>query len=214
VAFDPTPFAGQNSSAATNGLFSGVTKYLEALETYWIQDFVAFDDQEQQSLVRTAQKTFSDYQTKIAIWSGALQELFAAWWSDLRGESGFSTSLTAIAYGLSILALGAAAVLGFVWGYRKAVKSKVWAWMADRFRWNERGASIEFYDRMLKILARRNLIRGPGQTPLEFAAGVGLAEAFYLTEVYNRVRFGKKQLSPEEKDEVESNLRKLHNDKT
>ena len=214
VAFDPTPFAGQNSSAAANGLFSGATKYLEALETYWIQYFVAFDDQEQQSLVRTAQKTFSDYQTKIAIWGGALQELLAAWWSDLRGERGFSTSITAIAYGLSILALGVAGVLVFVWGYRKALKLKVWSWLADRFRWNKHGASIEFYDRMLKILARRNLVRGPGQTPLEFAAGVGLAEAFFLTEVYNRVRFGKKQLSRDEKDEVENNLRKLRNEKT
>jgi hypothetical protein len=65
---------------------------------------------------------------------------------------------------------------------------------------------------MLKILARRNLVRGPGQTPLEFAAVVGLAEAFYLTEVYNRVRFGMKQLSLEEKHEVENNLRKLHDD--
>jgi len=212
VAFDPTPFAGQNSSASANGLFSGVTKYLEAIETYWIQYFVAFDDQEQQSLVRTAQKTFSDYQAKIAIWGNALQEVLAAWWSDLRGDSGISTSLAAVAYGLSILATGLAVVLGFVWGYRKAVKLRVWAWMTDRFSKNESVQPIEFYDRMLKILARRNLVRGPGQTPLEFAAVVGLAEAFYLTEVYNRVRFGMKQLSLEEKHEVENNLRKLHDD--
>ena len=84
--------------------------------------------------------------------------------------------------------------------------------MTDRFSKNESVQPIEFYDRMLKILARRNLVRGPGQTPLEFAAVVGLAEAFYLTEVYNRVRFGMKQLSLEEKHEVENNLRKLHDD--
>ncbi|MEP7077080.1 MAG: DUF3488 and transglutaminase-like domain-containing protein, partial [Acidobacteriota bacterium] len=73
VPFDPTPFAGRTDGIATAGLFAGVNKYLEALEMYWIQYFVAFDTQEQQSLARSAQRSFVDYQTKAAIWMNVIQ---------------------------------------------------------------------------------------------------------------------------------------------
>ena len=46
VPFDPTPAAGQNAAASSMGISGTVKKYLEALETFWIQYFVAFDNQE------------------------------------------------------------------------------------------------------------------------------------------------------------------------
>jgi transglutaminase-like putative cysteine protease len=86
VPFDPTPFSGQSTTLSTTGILGGVNKYLEALETYWIQYFVAFDDQEQETLVRSARKTFSDYQIKTAILLNAIQDRLTEWWSDLRGD--------------------------------------------------------------------------------------------------------------------------------
>ena len=213
VPFDPTPFAGQDSSTAATGLFSSVTKYLDALETYWIQYFVAFDDQEQHSLVRTAQKTFTDYQTKTAIWVNALQEVLAGWWADLRGDNGFDTRLAAIAYGIGYLIAAVIALLGFVWAYRKAVKWKVWSTLWNRFRAKAGTPVVEFYERMLKILSKRGYVRKTGETPLEFAASSGIPEAVHLTERYNRVRFGEKGLSAEDKNEIEGLLRSLRNDK-
>lgn len=213
VPFDPTPFAGQDSASATTGLFGSINKYLEALETYWIQYFVAFDDQEQQSLIRSAQRTFADYQTKTAIWVNALQEVLAAWWSDLRGENGLETRLTAIAYAIGYLVVAVITFLALVWAYRRAVKLKVWVWLANRFRRHSSVPIIEFYDRMLKILSKRGLVRQPSQTPLEFAVASGIPEAIHLTEKYNRVRFGEKKLSSEDKNQIESLLRSLHDDK-
>jgi len=213
VSFDPTPFAGQNSATATTGLFGNINKYLEALETYWIQYFVSFDDQEQQSLVKSAQKTFSDYQTKTAILVNALQEVLAAWWSDIRGDGGLQTRIAAIAFGAGCLAAVAITLLAFVWAYRKAVKSKIWIWAMNRFRGRSSTPIVEFYERMLKILSKRGLTRKTSQTPLEFAVASGITEAIDLTETYNRVRFGERKLSAEDKNQIERLLRSLHDDK-
>ena len=50
VPFDPTPAAGQGSGGEAVGITARFNKYLEALEMFWIQYFVAFDNQEQRSL--------------------------------------------------------------------------------------------------------------------------------------------------------------------
>ncbi|HQU94086.1 MAG TPA: DUF3488 and transglutaminase-like domain-containing protein, partial [Pyrinomonadaceae bacterium] len=59
VSFDPTPAASRSGDAgAFGGMTERVTKYLEALEMFWIQYFVAFDNQEQRSLFTNLRKGF------------------------------------------------------------------------------------------------------------------------------------------------------------
>ncbi|MEO6051363.1 MAG: transglutaminase domain-containing protein [Pyrinomonadaceae bacterium] len=53
VAYDPTPAASEIATAGGVGFTAAISKYLEALDTLWIQYFVAFDDQEQRSLARS-----------------------------------------------------------------------------------------------------------------------------------------------------------------
>jgi len=62
---------------------------------------------------------------------------------------------------------------------------------------------------MQRVLAVKGLVRDPHQTPLEFAYAVGMSEAINITEKYNRVRFGEKELSKNEADEIESWLGNL-----
>jgi hypothetical protein len=86
---------------------------------------------------------------------------------------------------------------------------KVWGSIADRFRRRRPASIVEFYDRMLKVLASKGYIRQPHQTPLEFANAVGMSEAVSVTEKYNRVRFGEKYLSESEESEIESWMTQL-----
>ena len=62
---------------------------------------------------------------------------------------------------------------------------------------------------MQKVLAKRGIKREPHQTPLEFAFALDMREAVGITEKYNRVRFGEKNLSNEESREIENWLESL-----
>jgi hypothetical protein len=62
---------------------------------------------------------------------------------------------------------------------------------------------------LIAVLARQGLERLPDQTPLEFAATVGLKEAETITVAYNRVRFGAHRLSIIEQREIHEILKRL-----
>ncbi len=62
---------------------------------------------------------------------------------------------------------------------------------------------------MQKVLASKGFVRAEHQTPLEFAFALKMPEAVSITEKYNRVRFGEKDLSKDEAEEIESWLKEL-----
>jgi len=62
---------------------------------------------------------------------------------------------------------------------------------------------------MQKVLASKGFALAAHQTPLEFAFALNMPEAVFITEKYNRVRFGEKNLSKDESLEIENWLNKL-----
>ncbi|MBK7705004.1 MAG: DUF3488 domain-containing protein [Acidobacteria bacterium] len=209
VTFDPTPFAGLNGDAAGAGLLGALGKYVEALETFWIQYFVAYDDQGQKSLFRSVKDGFNDVQTSVSTGAVDLQTRIQQWWAEVRGDSGTQASLLAIGYGTAYLFAGIVGFWLLIYAYRGLRDLKLLEAIA-RWRGRKRQQGIvEFYDRMVTMLSRRGLRRETSQTPLEFAFAIGIPEAVAITEKYNRVRFGGKDLSPTEADEVEALLGRI-----
>jgi protein-glutamine gamma-glutamyltransferase len=209
VPFDPTPSAGQFGQTATMGLTDRINKYIEALETFWIQYVVAFDNQEQRSLFRSIRTNLSEQKDSF---SGSLNEFqkdLEEWWSEVRGDKGLEESIKAIAVAIGYsLAIVTGIFLIFLLLKRfKALK------LAERlktlFTKEKENSIIEFYERMQKVLARHGIKREPHQTPLEFAFALNMPEAIGITEKYNRVRFGEKNLSSEESREIENWLKDL-----
>jgi transglutaminase-like putative cysteine protease len=209
VPFDPTPFAGQNDGATSTGILGSFSKYLEAIETFWIQYFVAYDNQEQRSLFRSFKNGFRDYQTKTSSWLNDSQERVGAWWKEARGDKGLQTSAVAIASGIGYLAAIVLAVLLIVWLYRKIIRSEIWRKFVAWLKFKNETTIVEFYERMQKVLAGKGFRREPHQTPLEFAFAIQMPEAVKITEKYNRVRFGEKNLSRDEAEEIEHWLKDL-----
>lgn len=209
VTFDPTPFAGQNLSGERDGLFGIIGKYLEAMESFWIQYFVAFDNQEQRSLFRSFKDGFANFQVKLSAQVNSFQGQVQDWWADVRGDRGVQASLWAIAYGVGYL-LAFIAVFGFLqWLYRR-LTSSVWKQkLIDWWKGRKQKSVVQFYEQMQKILERNGLRREPHQTPLEFALTLNMPEAVKITEKYNRVRFGEKELSEKETEEIENWLAQL-----
>jgi protein-glutamine gamma-glutamyltransferase len=214
VPFDPTPSAGQNLTDTPAGLAASFNKYMEALQMFWIQYFVAYDNQEQRSLFTSIRRGISDYNTRASAWTDDLKRRLNEWWQEVRGDKGFDVSVSAIGYGSGYILALIFGILLFVWLARKVVKLKVWQRLWDRFFGRRHASIVEFYDRMQTVLASKGYVREPHQTPLEFAFALSMPEAVKITERYNRVRFGEKGLTGTEVDEMENWLEEISNAET
>ena len=93
----------RRGGAPPTGITATLTKYIEALETFWIQYFVAFDNQEQRSLAKSVRTGFVEYQSRVSSYLGHAQDLLAEWWAEVRGDKGTQASLTAVGYAIAYL---------------------------------------------------------------------------------------------------------------
>jgi transglutaminase-like putative cysteine protease len=214
ITFDPTPFAGQNLSGNTAGMFGFARKYLDALEALWIQYFVSYDNQEQRSLFRSMKNGFTDFQAQTTEWLNEYQNKIQDWWREVRGDKGLQASLWAIVYGAGYLIAFIAGFLILWVVYRRAKKMDLWRKFVFWWRRKKQKSIVEFYERMEKVLASRGFQRQPHQTPLEFAFGLKMPEAVLITQKYNSVRFGEKNLSGEDFEEIENWLESLEKKET
>jgi len=213
VPFDPTPFAGQNLESGSGTMFGRISKYLEALETFWIQYFVSYDDQEQRSLFRSFRDGATQYRDTGASWASAIQGRFMEWWSRLRGDEGMVSSAKALGIALGGLFGIAGLVLILRWLWRKIAKLAVWGRIADWLSRRQVVTTVGFFARLQDILEARGFTRTPDQTPLEFAYASGFNEAVKVTEKYNAVRFGEMKLRKDESDDIENWLKALETTK-
>ena len=209
ITFDPTPSVGQNLTATEAGMLGFAQKYLDALEALWIQYFVSYDNQEQRSLFRSMKTGVSDFQFKTTEWFNELQPKIREWWKDVRGDKGLQASAWAIGYAVGYFI---AFIVG-VWLLRRiwlrAKKMELWRRMTEWWTRKQQKSIVEFYERMERVLASRGFRRESHQTPLEFAFALKMPEAVSITEKYNRVRFGEKDLSGDESREIENWLETL-----
>ena len=188
VTFDPTPAAGRTEPQSA-GVAAKLGKYAEALELLWFQYVIGYDKQEQRSLATALQNQAFRYQEVLSDVLSWLRRL------SLR---------TPVLIAGSVLLLVLLALL--------AVRIKRFGWRGLRFKRSEESlqtSAVVFYERLTKALARRGMQRLPTETPLEFAATVGLREAETITGAYNRVRYGAQQLTRAEIEQIESALKRI-----
>jgi len=192
VTFDPTPPAGRIAQTRT-GLAGQLSKYSEALELMWFQYVVGYDKQEQHSLATSLRNRLVDFRRSSA-----------ERWQQVRGGLPAAMSVVLPA----ILALGAVFVAVVLTGrvrrlgWRRGLK--VWRRNAEF-----ESSSVDFYERLIRLLEKRGIRRDPHLTPIEFASTVGLAEAASITEAYNRVRYGEEKLSVSERKQIDVLLSQL-----
>ena len=209
VPFDGTPYAGRESTAGAVGFTSRINQYMQALEAFWIEYFVAYDNQEQRSLYSSVKRGFSDFHRNSSAYLEDAGAKISQLWGHIRGDAGIKVSIFAAGQVLAVVLAIAGLVLLFVRVYRKVVKSKVWLRLRDRFFARRRASIVEFYERMQTVLESKGFKREAHQTPLEFAFSVSLPEAVRVTERYNDVRFGLKSLTNDEANEIETWLADL-----
>jgi transglutaminase-like putative cysteine protease len=195
VTFDPTPPAGRAPRVST-GLAAQLAKYSEALELMWFQYVVGYDKQEQRSLVTNFRRQLSEVQR------GSIARLNQA-------RAALPRAIRPILFSLGVVVALIVAVF-----LTRRVRRLGW-WRGLQV-WNVsdeiESSRVDFYERLLALLARRGYTRESHQTPLEFAAQVNVADAATITWAYNRVRFGRQDLSTAERRTLEESLANLERD--
>jgi hypothetical protein len=186
VTFDPTPPAGK-TEPVRQGFAAQLEKYAEALELVWFQYVVGYDKQEQRSLATSLHNHLFDYGRFVSQTMAAIETKFPA---NIR---------TAVFAGLALLILAVLAIL-----FRR-VRSLGWrrALRISARETNDESSTVVFYERLTALLAQRGMLRDSHLTPLEFANTIDVGEALLVTRAYNRVRFGREKLSPEELVEID-----------
>jgi transglutaminase-like putative cysteine protease len=205
VTFDPTPPDGR-LVRESSGLVSRLGKYAEAMELYWNQYVIGYDRQEQRSLATTLRnQMFSLREVLAEIMDSAKASVTdfvrdmqsSSGMGDIRGSRAWLLIVSVVVLIAALLLLYRIRRLGFWRGL------KVWS------REEGRDSVVKFYGRMTSVLAQRGLLRGKDETPLEFAAAIGIPDVLNITRAYNRVRYGSQPLSATEIAEIEECINRL-----
>ena len=189
VTFDPTPAAGRTEPTRT-GLAASLHKFAEALELIWFQYVVGYDQQEQRTLATTLYHQLFNFGRFVSSVLSLVRNAVP--------NNALSITVAAI---LLILLLTSLLLLLRMkrFGFRRAFQLTPALNVPDE-------SAVVFYERLTTILAEKGWRRETDLTPLEFARHVGLREAMIVTDVYNRVRFGKQRLSNAESRDLDAML--------
>ena len=211
VTFDPTSGREDQRQRAVT-FWTRVRHIFDYLEHSWATNVIAYDRGTRDNLVQTLENRL----TSTAV-SGSQQLSTMDWRSWLKSENwAISSQLLFLMIVLAVIAL-VCAVAWYAWErwrmWRRAARIGV-----DTLPSEERLRLVRqlgFYDDLLRLLERRGMIRPPHLTPMEFTDSLAFlpAEAYHairrITEVFYRIRFGRQQLSPRQRDRLDGVIRNV-----
>jgi transglutaminase-like putative cysteine protease len=198
LTFDPSPRAAFDAHAFS--VSGRISQYFDALRMRWSRYVVDYNVGDQ-ALVAV------EFRRQSAVFRGRLSILWETW--TLRIRRSLRTAWRNHGYAaLGVVTL----VLVVLVVFRRTRPGEIAAaWL---LRARLRRTPVAFYDRMLRLLARRGRRRPPAATPREFVASLAdrpqvREPAAELTTLYEQVRFGGQLLTPAEGKRAALLLRQL-----
>ncbi|HMM80885.1 MAG TPA: DUF3488 and transglutaminase-like domain-containing protein [Pyrinomonadaceae bacterium] len=190
VTFDPTPAAGRDlNSGGFTGITGQISKYLDALETVWIQYFVAFDSHGQAAISKGFRTSVSEVNSAASAFFAEAVRSLSEWWRDIRGDSGQRARLWAFGY-LLLAVLGTVVSIISIRWIARFIKKRGGLFKRRGLRSrNSNPAADAIFQELTKLLENKGYVRPASQTPLEFARVVPYPEAKTITAIYNQIRF-------------------------
>jgi transglutaminase-like putative cysteine protease len=180
--FDPTPASPENEM----GLLTRLGKYADWMEITWSEWVIGYDFAHQLTLAQNMQRGSRDLSESLRAWYARQQRRGRRWMKSWHDGLGLLIPLVVLAFLILLRFDALSAMLRRLWLSWQLHSAKA-------ARSNPQLAS-GLYVELLRLLARRGLMRGVSQTPLEFAAGVdspNLAPAVReFTQLYAYARFG------------------------
>jgi len=180
--FDPTPASPENEA----DFLSRIGKYADWMQLTWSEWVIGYDFAHQVTLAQDVQRSSRDMSESLREWYARQLSRGRRWMKSWQDGLGVLISLTVIAF-LILLRFEALSAmlerLWLSWQLRSAKTAHANPQLASRL-----------YAELLRLLARRGMIREVSQTPLEFAVAVdspNLAPAVReFTQLYTHTRFG------------------------
>jgi hypothetical protein len=181
--FDPTPPVPPADRPWTGS----ADHYLDALRTGWNRYVLDFSLRDQHEAIESAEASWSRVQALMsALWTDSTRRVMRV--SDAAWIAGGLVAVTLFALGLAV-----------------SVRRSLAAAHPGRT------ASVAFYHRLLRALERQGVAKPMAATPAEFAERdtarlVSSAAIRRVTARYYEVRYGRRQLSAEERRQLETDL--------
>jgi transglutaminase-like putative cysteine protease len=198
VTFDPTPRAG--FEAQSFGESGWLGKYFDALRMRWNRYVIDYNVGDQALLAMSLRRQSTAFRQSLGrtwdLWSLTVYRKVRRLWRQHGTAIGALIALLAAA--AFLFRRVAAGGMGSAW------LTRVWA----------RRTPVAFYERMLRLLARRGYPRPPAATAREFASTLAGRPRWHapvaeLTALYERVRFGGEPLTPSDQRRASALLREL-----
>jgi transglutaminase-like putative cysteine protease len=195
VTFDPSPRGTFDRQTFTES--GWVVKYFDALRMRWNRYVIDYNVGDQAQLVVNLRRQSLAFRHSIGqvweVWSFQVWRTMRRLWR----QYGFIAGV--------LLAVLAASVVLFRWAPLGSL---------GLHRVRARRRTVVFYERMIRVLARRGFARSPAATAREFAAALAGRPELHgpvreLTTLYERVRFGGDPLTPAEQACIVGLLRDL-----
>jgi protein-glutamine gamma-glutamyltransferase len=183
--FDPTP----SSIEGGNSLWTRLGLYIDWMQITWNEWVIGYDFAHQVTLAQNLQRGSKNWGESARTWFDRKQQEGKRWLKSWQLEHGSLGYLLPVALVLLLLALRYNVPAEVIRRVRLFLRIRA----AKSGRSDPQLAS-RLYAELLRILARRGLLRTETQTPLEFAAAVNspqLAPAVQeFTQLYVNARFG------------------------
>ena len=198
LTFDPSPRAA--FEAQTFYASGRISQYFDALRMRWSRYVVDYNVGDQALVAMELRRQTAAVRGRLAVfwesWSWKIRRNLRTAWRD---------------HGYAALAVGALAAVLLVVCRRTRPGEIAAAWL---LRARLRRTPVVFYDRMLRLLARRGYPRPPESTAREFVESLtGQPQvrepAAELTALYEQVRFGGQPLTLAEGTRAATLLRRL-----
>lgn len=201
--FDPTSAQDADAAARKVTTWTKVRHFLDYLQHTWANSVVAYDASSQNNLL-------DDVETKmvnVTIRANTAVRGSRGWFGDTMdwlSQKKYDISETIILILLTIMSLGAIGLISWYLWQRGKLMRRARRIGLDSLGGNEArrlARQLGFYEDLIDILARRDIVRDAHLTPLEFShsltylPGEAYRTIVRLTEIFYRIRYGKGSLS-------------------
>jgi protein-glutamine gamma-glutamyltransferase len=201
--FDPTSGRNADGAAARGGWFDSVKYFFNYLEQAWSTSVIAYDAHSQSNIFDSVENSLNNVANRT---NTGISEARNNWF----GLRDWLDELNL--YSISSRILGGFLVLAIVFGIGSIVMYLYQQWMLrrrarriglgelDRDEQIRLAKQLGFYDQLMRVLEREQIVRAPHQTPLEFSKSLTFLptetynSVVRLTQIFYRVRYGQSKL--------------------
>jgi transglutaminase-like putative cysteine protease len=204
IPFDPTP----PSDEAQKDWLGRLALYYDWVELVWSEWVINYDLGRQATLAQNFQRASREWSLRAQRYIRGKRRAAVNWLKDVqRGVGEWPYARVA---GVALLA---GVLLALRW--RRVRDYLAWQWgvrFGSHAELTARLATLH-YQQMLRALARRGIVKPPGQTPQEFAASIPAVElagpVSQLTSLYQSARFGARTTEASKMAHLLDNLKAL-----